>query len=301
MRIAPLLLSIILSLLLSHFLLQAQLVSDADTVTWQIELFDGSKLIGTIVSQDENFIEFRTLSGTEIKISRAQVKKTERLKGEVVGGKIWRDDPNRTRLLFSATGRALKRGQGYFSVYEIFFPFIAYGATDWLALAGGFTLFPGSSKQFVYLAPKITFLERNNLYLSTGVLYIRIPDFDDDDDNEESDEDIHSAGIIYGVSSYGTEKASLTLGLGYAFGGGEIAKKPVVMLGGEWRASSTIKFISENWFFPNSEVQLLTAGVRFFSERLAADFAFMYPAGGDISGFPFIPWIGFAYNFGSQP
>lgn len=300
MRNSLLFLSLFLLLVLIHFSLHAQSGTTTDANTWQIELFDGSKLIGNIIAEDENFIQFKTLSGTELKIPRTQVRKKELLKGEFVGGKLWRDDPNRTRLLFSATGRALKQGQGYFSIYEVFFPFIAYGATDWLALAGGVTLFPGSSKQLVYLAPKITFLQQSKIDVSAGVLYIRIPDFDDDDNSGESNEDIHSAGIMYGVSTYGTEKSSLTFGLGYAFGGGEIAKKPVFMLGGELRASSSIKFVSENWLIPDSEVQLLSIGLRFFGEKLAADFALFYPAGADTRGFPFFPWIGFAYNFGSQ-
>jgi len=39
--------------------------------------------------------------------------------------------------------------------------------------------------------------------------------------------------------------------------------------------------------------------VRFFGEDLAADLGFIYPAGSKITGFPFIPWLGFVYNFGT--
>lgn len=57
------------------------------------------------------------------------------------------------------------------------------------------------------------------------------------------------------------------------------------MLGGELRISNSIKFI-------------LSLGIRFFSENLAADLGFVLPAGSRIKGFPFIPWVGFTYNFG---
>jgi hypothetical protein len=280
------------------FLLCFQSFAQTDTPktsTWQIELKDGSKLVGFILSEGEKIIHFKTLSGMEMNIPRDQISRIELVTGEVVSGTIWRNDPNRTRLLFSPTGRALKSGQGYFAVYEIFFPFIAYGVTDWLTIAGGFTLFPGASSQLLYLAPKITPVQIEKFDLSAGVLYIRIPDFDDNGDDE-----INSAGIIYGVSTYGTQKAAITLGLGFAFGGGEIADKPVFVLGGEIRSSSSIKFISENWLIPDSDVQLLSAGIRFFGENLAADFALLYPAGADPEGFPFFPWVGFAYNFGSK-
>jgi hypothetical protein len=42
-------------------------------------------------------------------------------------------------------------------------------------------------------------------------------------------------------------------------------------------------------------------GLRFFGDHLAADIGFIYPLhdGKGISrGFPLIPWIEFAYNFG---
>ena len=265
---------------------------------WEIELNDGSKLVGNIISEDANFIQFKTLSGMDMKIPREQIKKIEMMEGEVISGTIRRNDPNQTRLLFSPTGRALKGGHGYFAVYEIFFPFIAYGITDWFTIAGGVTLVPWAPSQFIYLAPKVTPIQIEKFDLSAGVLYIRIPDFEEDEG--DTDDEVNSAGILYGVSTYGTEKAAITLGLGFAFGGGEIADKPVFVLGGELRSSNSIKFISENWLIPDSDVQLLSAGIRFLGEKLAADFAFFYPAGGDTEGFPFLPWIGFAYNFGSK-
>ena len=49
------------------------------------------------------------------------------------------------------------------------------------------------------------------------------------------------------------------------------------------------------------DVHLLSGGIRFFGENLAADFALIFPLTGEgIEGFPFLPWIGFAYNFGSK-
>jgi hypothetical protein len=37
-------------------------------------------------------------------------------------------------------------------------------------------------------------------------------------------------------------------------------------------------------------------GIRFFEEKLAADLGFIYISGAE--GFPFLPWLGFTYNFG---
>ncbi len=254
----------------------------------RIELTDGSILIGEILSEDDISIRFKTKSGTELTIKKAQIKKREVISGKMVQGELWQNDPNYTRLLFTPTGRALKSGQGYFSVYEIFFPFVAVGITDYLTLAGGFSLFPGAESQVLYLAPKITPVQLKNFDLAGGILYMRVP---------EEDEGV---GIIYSVGTYGNESVSFTLGLGFAFAGGEVADKPVFALGLEARISKSTKFISENWLIPDSDVQLVSAGIRFFGENLAADFALIYPAGADPEGFPFVPWIGFAYNFGGK-
>jgi hypothetical protein len=262
--------------------------TDTTSYTYQIELIDGSVLIGKIMSEDEHTIQFLTNSNIEMSIPVEQVRKKERISGRIVKGQLWRSDPNRTRLFFAPTGKALKAGQGYFSVYEIFFPTVAVGITNYIAVAGGISLFPGSSEQLLYLAPKVTPVQADKFDLSAGVLLLKIPDEDE------------TAGIVYGVSTYGTENSALTLGIGFAFAGGEFADKPVFALGGEIRVGRYVKLISENWLIPNSDVQVISAGIRFFGENLAADFALIHPLGSDIEGFPFLPWIGFAYNFGNK-
>jgi hypothetical protein len=265
-----------------------------DVELYRIELKDGSVFVGNIISETNNEIRFRTTSNIEVSIPKSQILKKEMVSGQMVGGALWRADPNRTRLFFAPTGHALRAGQGYFSVYQIFFPFIAVGITNFLAISGGVSLFPGASSQLLYLAPKITPVQVNKFDLSAGVLYIRIPDGDDGDEDN-----VNAAGIIYGVGTYGTEKAALTVGIGFGYAGDDVADKPVFAVGGEVRVSRKVKFMTENWLIPDSEVQIVSFGLRFFGENLAADFALVYPAGGDIEGFPFFPWVGFAYNFGS--
>lgn len=261
---------------------------------YRIELKDGSVFVGNIVSETDTEIRFKTTVNIEVTIPKSQIRKKEMVSGQMVGGELWRADPNRTRLFFAPTGRALRAGQGYFSVYQIFFPFIAVGVTNFLAISGGVSLFPGASSQLLYLAPKITPVQVDKFDLSAGVLYIRIPDGDNGDEDE-----VNSAGIIFGVGSYGTEKAALTVGIGFGYAGDDVADKPVFAVGGEVRVSRKVKLMTENWLIPDSEVQIVSFGLRFFGENLAADFALVYPAGGEIEGFPFFPWIGFAYNFGS--
>jgi hypothetical protein len=255
----------------------------------RITLTDGSEIIGRVESKDSGSIRFKTLSNITMTIPNTEVKEVEPLSGEVVGREYRRADLNQTRLLFAPNARSLKAGQGYFSAYEIFFPFLAVGVTDFATLAGGMTLFPGASDQLFYLAPKIRAIHVQNLDLAGGMLYLNSTSGSAD-----------GVGILYGVGTYGTADQALTVGLGWGFAEGKVKDKPILLLGGETRVSNSVKLITENWIPPNSDVSLLSFGIRFFGDNLAADLGFIYPAGSDISGFPFLPWLGFAYNFGGS-
>jgi hypothetical protein len=254
---------------------------------YKVILIDHSEIIGTILSEDETQIVFMTLSQIEMVIPRDKIIKIELLGGEIVKGRYWSPDPNRTRLFIAPTARPLKSGQGYFSTYEIFFPMLAIGITDFFTAAGGITLLPFSAYQVLYLAPKITPIQVGEIDVAAGVLYIK-PTWESE-----------SIGIAYGVATYGETPAGLTFGLGWGFAEGEMQNKPIVLLGGELRVTNSTKLITENWIPPDSDWNYLSIGMRFYGEHIAADFAFIYPTGAEAEGFPFMPWVGFAYNFGS--
>jgi hypothetical protein len=287
MRAILFFLSLFMIILTVHaFLLAAP--DTTQTLIYRIELTDASTLVGTISAENDTTIQFKTLAGLEITIRKKLIERKVQISSKIVEGKVWRTDPNQTRLFFAPTGRALKGSQGYFSVYELFFPFIAVGITDYITLAGGLSLFPGADQQLLYLAPKITPFQLDKFDLSAGLLYIFVP-------NNEED-----AGIFYGVGTYGNETASLTLGLGFGFSGGDVEDKPVYVFGAELRSSNSVAFITENWYIPeNDEFQIVSFGLRFFGENLAADFGLIHPLGADTRGFPFLPWLGFSYNFGT--
>ena len=107
-------------------------------------------------------------------------------------------------------------------------------------------------------------------------------------------------GIGYTVATYGSPYHSVTAGLGWGYAGKSVSNEPILVLGGEYQLSNNVKLVTENWVPPQSSVALMMFGVRFFGDHLAADFALMHPAGSDISGFPFLPWVGIVYNFGGR-
>jgi len=259
-------------------------LSDSTKMT-VITLVDGSELFGTILEESEENLLFRTRAGVEMEISRNQIEEIETVSGVMIDGELRRPDPNRTRLLFAPTGRALPAGSGYFSVYEIFFPMIAVGVTDFLALSGGISLVPGADQQIIYLAPKVTFYDGETSSFSGGILYVTLP--------SEG-----NAGIAYGVATFGSLKFSGTAGLGFGFVDGDFSSQPMLLLGLELQISKVSKLISENWIFPGSDesITFISLGIRFFGSHIAGDFGLITSP--EASGsFPFLPWLGFTYNF----
>ena len=260
----------------------------SDSILTKIELKDGSILIGTLVGEDSLGVDFRTVSGMTARIAHTQIRYkfpyqtfTEKSKDTIQHEELV--DPNRTRLFLMPTARPIGNGNGYFSAYEIFFPTLAFGIGNFLSVAGGMSIFPGSSEQLLYFAPKVTLLNTSNISIAAGGFYIGF--------GGEND----GTTMLYGTATFGNERSSLTIAAGIPT---ERNQNSLIVIGGELQTSSSLKLITENWIFSNSI--LYSFGIRFFGEKLAADLGFMRSSemdGGD--GFPFFPWLGFAYNFGT--
>ena len=148
-------------------------------------------------------------------------------------------------------------------------------------------------EQVFFFAPKVGIIQKENFALATGIMVVRIPEVD------------VIPGIAYSVGTWGSRDDSLTLGLGWGWvryeGDWEIMDTPVVMAGGEHRVSDGVKLLTENWWVPGveelDEHPVLSIGIRFFGEHLAADLGFFHVAGGETEGLPLIPWVDFVYNF----
>lgn len=265
---------------------QAGEAAPGDTV--RVVLDDGAAYVGVIEGETEAELTLVTLAGVQMAIPRARIASVDVLEG----GRYRPLDPNRSRLLFAPTARPLDAGSGYVAAYELFFPFVGYGITDRIILAGGVSLIPGLSGQLVYLAPKVTFYQQEQVSLAGGVLVNTfVGDFDDDD--------VPVFGLVYAVGTFGRPGAAVSGGMAFGYADGAFSGKPAVMLGGEYQLSSHVKLLTENYVFVGvDEGMLLSGAIRFFGDTLAADLGLITtPVAFDEGGFPFLPWLGFAYNF----
>jgi len=247
---------------------------------------DGSTLIGRIAEIGPSEIQFVTELG-KITIPITKIKEIKEVPVSAMKkGEYWFPNPNATRLYFAPTGRTLKRDEGYFADYYLFFTMFARGVTDNVTIAGGISLFPTIDPewQMLYFAPKVGLISRNNFALSVGALVVKLPS------------DLPFVGILYGVGTHGTPDGSITAGLGYGFVGSDLAEKPMIMLGGESRFSRRAAFVTENWIFPGVDRPLISYGIRFFGEAISVDLALVNTIGEGMF-LPGFPYIDFVYNF----
>ena len=265
-----------------------------DTTQIQVlETTDGSTNIGRIVEIGTEEIAFKTDLGI-IHISISKIKHIETVSVDLIRkGELWFANPNITRLFFAPTARMLKQGKGYFSDYYLFFPGFAYGITDRFTLGGGLSIFPGvdMNDQLFFVAPKFGLVQEKTFSFAMGALLVRIPG---DDDVFQDDPEV--AGILYGVTTFGQPDASLTAGLGYGFVDGNLADRPMVMIGGEKRLTRRTAFVTENWIFPGIDEPLISYGIRFFGKRLSVDLGLINTIG-DGAIFPGVPYIDFVVQF----
>ncbi|MEE2897856.1 MAG: hypothetical protein VX815_05250, partial [Gemmatimonadota bacterium] len=92
---------------------------------YEIQLADGSVLFARVAEVEDETIVLVTLGGARIEVERSQIRGVRLAEGRVVEGEFWREDPNLSRLFFTATGRALEKGEAYLGTYLIVLPFFA--------------------------------------------------------------------------------------------------------------------------------------------------------------------------------
>lgn len=253
--------------------------------TQEIALEGGATYLGRVVS-DGDPVRFELLSGDLLEIARDRIVCLRAVRGTRHDGEFWPEDPNTTRLFFGPTGRALERGEGYFSVFEIVMPFLSLGVTDRLTLSGGVPLIFGSGGiQLAWLAPKYEVVRTETFRGAVGVLAFFAQG--------------GSAGVLYGVGTIGrTSDRAVTVGAGWGYDSESgLYSAPALMLGFEARGGRNVKVISENYLFPDEGFGIISVGPRFFGERLTADLGLAMPVDPGMGEFFVFPLVNFVWNW----
>ena len=256
----------------------------------RVELKNGTILIGTVLSETETQMELQivdlgilTIKKEKIKsiVPLGQTKKTPKA--------YWFKNPHATRLLFAPTAIPLKKGEGYYQNIYIVANMFNYGVANNFSIGGGFdfiTLFSEDMAPLLNVNIKSGFQVSENLHLGVGGLYVGMIDE-------------FSAGIIYGLGTYGSYNTNATLGLGWGFVDGTFQEKPFIMIGGMARVSEKLWLVSENWIVPTPEYYLVVSyGLRFAAKRIAVDLAFINSKDIYQELFIGIPFVDFVIKLG---
>jgi len=255
------------------------------TAYYKFTLMDDSEIIGKLISTTPETYDILTHTNLRITIKKDQIKNVEMIEPNLSKFKIFRKDPHDSHLFLAPTAKTLPAGKFYFSVYELFFPVVSVGITDFFMLSGGFSLVPGIDldEQIKYVSAKISPTGDSPVKFAFSTTYFSVW--------EEQD---FTAG--FGTVTYSSGRVGLTGGVGFGFNSNEFMETPILILGGELQISNSAKLITENWIWAEEDVALLSFGIRFFSEKLAGDFGFLLPATKSTVG-GFAPWLGFSYLF----
>lgn len=259
-------------------------VAAEQAATHELRLRDGSRAYGRIVSESEEEVVFETASGVAITAHRDQIVSLRKVDGVFKEGEFFLSDPNNTRLFFGPTGRALPKGQAYLGVYEFFMPFVQVGVTDRFSVGAGTPLFfsfedDGLDRPY-WVTPKLQVFNGRRAQISIGVF--------------QGFGGGASGGIAYGVATTGGSAGSFTAGAGMAYDD-DGDRAVVVMVGGDRHVRRNIKLVTESYVWGSGN-GVVSAGVRFFGERLSADLALASPVGDEFGGFVF-PLVNFVYFF----
>lgn len=266
-------------------------VTGDTSVRQLIKLRDGSSLLGRITRSWGDSARVESMAGV-LMLRRSNVASVKLVPASSIhDGTYWPEDPNATRLFFAPTARMLRKGDGYLANHWIFLMDGYKGITDRVTIGGSMSLFPSSDflKNNVYfVSPKVALTQGERFNTAAGAWVGGAP-FSDDAGS------VNTFGIAYGVATWGGQNGAVTMGGGYGFAQGKMARNPMVMVGATSRMSRRVSFVTENWIFPNTDHPLVSAGFRTIGESVSWDFGLLTVLGGGTT--VLVPWIGAAWKF----
>jgi hypothetical protein len=274
------------------FGIMEQLRKENDTSSvYLIELQDGSELYANIIGfgKDELLLKSQNMGKLSIKIFK--IKKIENIQlTKSKQGDYWFPNPNATRYFFAPTAINLEKGTGYYQNAYVIINMVNYGVTDWFSVGGGFEFLStvsslsGGGTPIVFITPKVGFPVGKKLHLGAGFLGGFFVE--------------ETAGILYGVGTYGTTDNNVTLGLGWGFVSQNFQENPFITVSGMLRVGRKFGLVTENWLIPaDGYYGLLSYGCRIFGPKMSVDIGLLN--NGDIADILIIglPYVDFVIKF----
>ena len=266
--------------------------SESPDSVLKVTMMDGSVFVGVFVSETSQTISLKTKYLGVIDLSRNNILQIDGLGSEALKkSKAWFENPNSTRYLFGPSAIPIGKGEGYYQNVYVVLQSFNYGLTKNISIGAGFdviTPFVRDVPPFFFITPKASFKVAEKIHLGAGLLYANTAAFE-----------ISGLGIGYGIFTYGTAENNITAGLGWGFIEGETTDGPIITLSGMARITRRLGLVSENWVVPvDGYYGVFSYGLRFMSEKITVDFAFINNPDIFSEIFIGIPYVDFVIKFG---
>ena len=169
-------------------------------------------------------------------------------------------------------------------MYELVVPSFGVGVGKIGMISGGFSAIPGIDleDQVFYIAPKLQLFSSEYVQGAVGLVWVK------PGTSEES------VGMAYTGITAGDFRVAFSGGISFPFGSRSgFSEDPLLMLGGEVRATKSLKFITENWIAPGEEAAILSFGFRIIQSRLTVEAA----VATSTEGGGFLPLVNFSITW----
>jgi hypothetical protein len=238
-----------------------------------VTMSDRSEVRGFMVSRDDEFLTLRTRDLGIVKIPVDRILKITDTTGkqEKLDAKpdYWFANPDPNRYMFGPSALPIKKRETYLHTAYIVLGSVQYGFSDRFSMGIGTAITTFVGFPVFTLTPKYTVLQKDKWSIAGGGIF---GFFSDDFLFAEWS----SAGIGYGVVTYGDAEHNITLGLGYGYAERRFADNVIVTFSGMTRVARRLALITENWFIPNlidadRYYPVFGYGVRFLSQGFSMD------------------------------
>jgi hypothetical protein len=263
----------------------------ADTL-YRVETNDGNVFIGEIVEMSKEKIVLQSEAIGTITLYRKFIVKIEQIiDPEMTNGDLWYRHLQSARYFFAPNGYGLKKGESYYQNIWIFYNQFSAGLSDHFSI--GFGMMPLFFFDFaptpIWIAPKFSVpIVKDKINLGAGALLGYV-----------IGEDGNAFGIVFASGTFGPHDKNLSIGLGYAFAGGEFNSTPIINLGGLLRVSRNSYLMTENYIVTSGGNfgGITILGARSMINKTAIDYGLAFPFAPDMGEFLAIPWLGLSIPF----
>jgi hypothetical protein len=259
---------------------------------YQVKTIDGNEYTGNIQSEDSLNLKLQTGKLGVLNFSKSDIKEIVKIESKsVVHGKLWFENPQSSRYFWAPNGYGLRKGEGYYQNVWVLWNQASVGVTDYFSIGAGIVplFFFGSDVSPAWIVPKFSIpVVKNKFNIGLGAIAGTLVG------------NGTGFGILYGTGTVGDRNLNATLGMGYGFTEGSMAKNPIVNLSFMIRTGMRGYLISENYYL-NNDLLIFSFGGRSFAKTVGIDYGLFIPL---VSGFDTqiaIPWLGVTIPFGNKP